>query len=233
MLRRILLTAAAATLAMLITTQSALAVEEPAPPFPATVVDVTVNVRAAPNTDSNLYGILHRGDEIWVVDVVAGEAPDWGSGVWYQLASGGYLYSRYAAPTVAGYGHWIDVDLTNLTATAMVWNEAVYTADIVAGRPGWDTPTGTFNIMRRIENETMDAGTLGIPPTSPEYHYFPNVLYTQYFDEYGTALHYNYWGSEEDFGQRNTSKGCVGLSLNDALYFWNFAELGTVVRIHY
>lgn len=233
MARHILLAMAAAVLAMLTAAQTVQALDEPPPPFSATVVDVAVNIRAEPTSESKLYDVVRRGDSIWVVDVVRGEAPDGGSGLWYELASGGYLYSRYAAARVAGYGRWIDVDLTNMTATAMEGSKPIYTAEVVTGRPGWETPTGTFNILRRVPNETMDGATVGIPPGSPGYYYFPGVLYTQYFTEYGNALHYNYWGSDSDFGQRRTSRGCVGMRLDDALYFWNFAGLGTVVNVHY
>lgn len=233
MARYFLLTMVVAVLAMMSATRSVFALEEAPPPFWATVVDLAANVRAEPSTESKLFEVVRRGDLVYVNDVVAGEAPDGGSGLWYELASGGYLYSRYAAPRVAGYGHWIDVDLTNLTATAMVDDEPVYTAEVVTGRPGWETPAGTFNIQRRVANETMDGATVGIPPGSPGYYYFPDVLYTQYFTEFGNALHYNYWGADSDFGQRQTSRGCVGMRLEGAAYFWDFAGLGTVVEVHY
>ncbi len=231
MAKQLLLTMAAAMLAMVTAVGTAFA-QEPPPPFSATVVDVAANVRAEPNSESALVDVVRRGDDIWVTDVVEGENPDGGSGLWYE-AAGGYVYSRYAAAKVAGYGRWIDVDLSNLTTTAMVGDEAVFTAEITAGRPGWETPVGVFNIHRRVLNETMDGATIGISPGSPGYYYFPDVLYTQYFTASGNALHYNYWGDDTEFGSRNTSRGCVGMQLGAAEYFWNFASLGTVVRVHY
>ncbi|MGI5836749.1 MAG: L,D-transpeptidase [Chloroflexota bacterium] len=232
MAKYLLLTIVAATLAMVTAVETAFA-QEPPPPFSATVVDIAANIRAEPDSDADLLGVARLGDDIWVVDVVAGENPDGGSGLWYQTASGGYIYSRFAAAKVAGYGRWIDVDLTEQTATAMEGWTPIYTAETTTGRDGWETPVGTFNIQRRIFNEIMDGATIGIPPGSPGYYYFPNVLYTQYFTPSGAALHYNYWGTDDVFGERRTSRGCVGLRLEDAEFFWNFADLGTVVRVHY
>ena len=31
---------------------------------------------------------------------------------------------------------------------------------ISTGRPGWETPLGTFSILRRVAKETMDSATL-------------------------------------------------------------------------
>lgn len=232
MARYLLLTMAAAMLAM-VTAVGMASAEEPPPPFSATVIDIAANVRAEPDSDSDLLDVVRLGDDIWVTDVVAGENQDGGSGLWYELASGGYLYSRFAAAKVAGYGRWIDVDLTEQTATATEGWTPIFTAEVTTGRNGWETPAGTFNIQRRVFNETMDGATIGIPPGSAGYYYFPNVLYTQYFTPYGAALHYNYWGDDDVFGNRRTSRGCVGLRLEDAEFFWNFADLGTVVRVHY
>ncbi len=233
MLRYLLLTAAALMLAMTVGTRSASALEEPPPPFPATVLDMSTMERSGPTTDSDIIDVFFRGDDVYVVDVVEGEAPDGGSGLWYELDDGGYIYSRYAAPRVAGYGNWVDVNLTDMTISAMVGDEPVYTSFVVTGRPGWDTPVGTFNVLRRVPDETMDGATIGISPDSSEYYYFEGVLYTQYFTEDGAALHYNYWEPDSDFGVDQSSRGCVGLMLDDAAYFWDFAELGSVVDVHY
>jgi lipoprotein-anchoring transpeptidase ErfK/SrfK len=58
------------------------------------------------------------------------------------------------------------------------------------------------------------------------------VLFTQYFDRQGDALHLNYWRPESAFGAQPTSHGCVGMLLHDAQYLWLFAEPGMRVEIH-
>ncbi len=57
------------------------------------------------------------------------------------------------------------------------------------------------------------------------------MLYTQYITNDGAALHYNYWSTAADFGSGTGSHGCLGLELDDAAYFWNFASVGTPVVI--
>ena len=47
---------------------------------------------------------------------------------------------------------WIDVDLSDQTATAYVGWTPVYVASVSTGKPGWQTPTGTFYIWRRVYN---------------------------------------------------------------------------------
>jgi len=37
----------------------------------------------------------------------------------------------------------------------------------IRGVSGTPTPTGTFHILRRIQDETMDSETIGIPGDGP------------------------------------------------------------------
>src|SRR5205814_9847980 len=47
------------------------------------------------------------------------------------------------------------------------------------------TPTGTFSIQRRVQDETMDSGTLGVDPHGPGGYHLEHVLNTQYFTSDG------------------------------------------------
>ncbi len=137
-----------------------------------------------------------------------------------------------AAPAPAG-SRWIRIDLPHLVAQAMVGDQAIYTAPVTAGTARYPTPVGTFRILRRIYNETMDSATVGIPRWAPGGYYLRGVLYTQYFTNYGHALHYHYWSPPWAFGHAAGSHGCVGLRLQDAAFFWTFATVGTPVVIRY
>jgi lipoprotein-anchoring transpeptidase ErfK/SrfK len=75
----------------------------------------------------------------------------------------------------------------------------------------------------------MDSATIGIPRDSPRGYYLRDVLYTQYFTTDGAAIHYNYWSSH--FGYAGTH-GCLGVNLEDARWFWEWADVGTIVHIH-
>jgi lipoprotein-anchoring transpeptidase ErfK/SrfK len=90
------------------------------------------------------------------------------------------------------------------------------------------TTTGTFTIQRRVADETMDTGTLGIPATGPGGPHQEHVLWTQYFTSDGARLHYNFWPS--NFGYSG-SNGCLGLPYAESQFPWNWADLGTPVVI--
>ena len=90
------------------------------------------------------------------------------------------------------------------------------------------TPTGTFSILRRVQDETMDSGTLGVDPHGPGGYHLEHVLNTQYFTSDGASIHYNWWSS--NFGYSG-SHGCLGVGLQDSQFLWNWADIGTTVVI--
>lgn len=199
------------------------------------------NVRSGPSTDSAIVGLLVPGDSFTVVNQVAGEEVVPGNNIWLQSSFGNFVYSglastsgRSAAPTArgGGAGRQIVVDRSAKIAQAIENGRVVHTAKVTVGRPGWETPTGHFTILRRVANETMNSATIGIPLGAPGSYYLTNVLYTQYITDWGASLHYNYWSRPEAFGAAAESRGCVGMKLEDAKFFWDFADVGTPVTIH-
>jgi hypothetical protein len=124
---------------------------------------------------------------------------------------------------------WIAISLSkqNVTAyehTKAVFSDLVSTGDAAKGLTG----RGVFAIWRRVPNETMDSTSIGIPKGDPKYYRLENVLYTQYFDNTGEALHYAWW--HNNFGHP-MSYGCVNLRLATAKWFWDWATLGTRVVV--
>jgi lipoprotein-anchoring transpeptidase ErfK/SrfK len=153
-----------------------------------------------------------------------------------QAAAEAYALDLAAAQPPAGVSFgpdegWIAVDLTTQRATAFVGAQPVHVARVTTGVPGWETPTGDFRIYVRIENETMDSLTIGIPRDDSWGYYLENVYFTQYFVG-GVALHYNYWRADSYFGNVPSSHGCVGMRYDDAKFFWDFAAIGTRVVVH-
>ena len=135
-----------------------------------------------------------------------------------------------AEGTAASYGgRWVDVNLSTQTITAFQAGKAMYTAGVSTGKPGYATPTGTFYIISRFRIQDMSSARGAAQP-----YFQPNVEYIQYFHfPGGYALHANYWQPASVFGHRTTSHGCVGMLKKDAIYFWDFANIGTPVYIHY
>ena len=77
----------------------------------------------------------------------------------------------------------------------------------------------------------MTASQAGYSPQQAAYD-VENVLFTQYYDRNGDALHLNYWRPKEVFGRTATSHGCVGMQLHDAQWFWLFGAPEMRVEIH-
>jgi len=125
------------------------------------------------------------------------------------------------------------VDVVKQTATAMIGDRAAHVAAATTGKAGFATPPGEHAIPAwgRQLDETMTSSQAGIQDPAEQYN-VQNVLYTQYFDGDGDALHLNYWQPDWVFGHQPTSHGCVGLELHDAQYFWLFAGAGTRVAVH-
>jgi lipoprotein-anchoring transpeptidase ErfK/SrfK len=118
---------------------------------------------------------------------------------------------------------WINVDLTNQLLTAYEFDTPVYSTYITSGN--WDTPTvtGQFRIYQQLQSQNMSGYHLGYD------YYLPNVPYVQYF--YGDfALHGAYW--RDTFGTPG-SHGCVNLPLPAAEWLYQFADIGTLVNVHY
>jgi LysM repeat protein len=116
-------------------------------------------------------------------------------------------------------GKFILVDLSESMTYAFQDGKMVYSALVSTGLPATPTVVGQFRIYIRYEAQTMSG---------PGY-YLPGVPYVQYFYS-GYALHGTYW--HNNFGQP-MSHGCVNLRNDDALWFFNFGEVGTPVHVQY
>jgi lipoprotein-anchoring transpeptidase ErfK/SrfK len=221
----------------------------------AIVIGGVVRTRSEPSSRSSQVGSLSDLERVDIAARVAGEnwlvgSQTWVSSVpawateWFQLADGSYVYGAFVfilgegevSPLAAvpdGVEKWIDVDVTQQVARAMVGDEAVFTAPISSGAAPFETPLGSFAVEPdgRIAVERMTASQAGYDPSQARYD-VERVLFTQYFDRSGDALHLNYWRPHSVFGVQATSHGCVGLELHEAQYLWLFASAGTRVEIH-
>ena len=171
------------------------------------------------NTPVTIQGIVDRGE----------------AGTWYRIGQASYVPAdRVNVPRVPDRtfpGRWIDANLSEpVLVTAYEDDVPVYAALAVKGTVAFQTPTGVFRVLRRVQSETMDSATIGIPRDAPGGYFLRDVLFTQYFTPDGAALHYNYWRSNWGYAG---SHGCMGMNYDDSKFFWDFANLGTVVYAHH
>jgi hypothetical protein len=152
---------------------------------------------------------------------------------WYQTTDFYYLPVNgifRAGDSGSFTGRWLSARLTPTTrVVALQGQTPVRTMLALRGIARFPTPVGTFSILRRVANETMDSMTLGIPHDSPYGYLVKNVLWTQYFTPDGASLHDNYWSS--NFGGIG-SHGCLGLSLGDSKWLWDWANIGVPVVVN-
>jgi hypothetical protein len=190
-----------------------------------------LNLRSAPVVrDDTFIRTLAHNDSLWVYEQIVDEDGD----AWFRVGDDVYVHAAEMRlphePPQRFPGQWLDVELTSpALITAYEDDEPVFTALAIKGKAADQTPEGTYEIVRRVYDETMDSETLGVPREDPQGYYLEHVLYTQYFTDEGDSLHFNYWSS--NFGDEG-SHGCLGLSLEDAAWLWDWADVGTVLNIH-
>ena len=128
----------------------------------------------------------------------------------------------YSAVTPVNFKKLIVVNLTSKKMWAYQDGKVVKTFLVSAGKPSTPTPTGEFHIWTKLTKQTM---------VGPGYVQ-PDVPWVNYFDHSGDAIHGVYWRPSSVFGHVNTSHGCVGISLSDAQWMFNWAPVGTTVVTH-
>lgn len=131
-----------------------------------------------------------------------------------------YVAAEVNPPDEIGkHERWIDIDLSTQTLAAYEGSQLAQTFLVSTGVAAHPTVTGQFHIYVKYRYTDM-AG--------PGY-FLPDVPYTMYFYEsYG--LHGTYW--HHNFGQP-MSHGCVNLETSNAAWLYNWADVGTLVNIHY
>ncbi|MBZ0306548.1 MAG: LysM peptidoglycan-binding domain-containing protein, partial [Anaerolineae bacterium] len=128
-------------------------------------------------------------------------------------------YSAPAPTSIVDNGKMILVELNKQTITAYENGVAVRSLLVSTGLPGTPTVTGDYYVYSKLPSQTMYG---------PGY-YLPGVPWVMYFYQ-AYAIHGTYW--HNNFGQP-MSHGCVNLPSEDAEWFYNFAPMGTLVRVVY
>jgi lipoprotein-anchoring transpeptidase ErfK/SrfK len=130
-------------------------------------------------------------------------------------AAGAYIPAAPAAPTASGRS--IVVSTENQRIYAYQDGQMVRSHLASTGLPDTPTVKGDFKVYVKYTATDMSG---------PGY-YLPQVPYTMYFYQ-GYGIHGTYWHNA--FG-RQMSHGCVNLPTEEAQWFFNFAEVGTPVKV--
>lgn len=97
------------------------------------------------------------------------------------------------------------------------------------GRPKYPTPVGTYTVLAKERDVVMDSSSVGIPVDSPD-GYLLDVEYAVRFTQRGLFVHSAPW-SVNQMGFENVSHGCIGLSTEDAEWYFNTVNVGDPIIV--
>ncbi|MEU1430291.1 L,D-transpeptidase [Nocardia sp. NPDC005746] len=127
-------------------------------------------------------------------------------------------------------GTTADADMSNHTFT--VWVDGVArTMPASMGKPGRETPVGTFPVMSRERSVTFDSRTIGIPLNDPE-GYLITGEFAERLTSGGVYIHSAPW-SVDSQGNSNVSHGCINLAPADAEWYYDNVSIGDPVTTHW
>lgn len=127
------------------------------------------------------------------------------------------IYVPPAPPAPTNVGRAIVVSTENQRIYAYQDGQMIRSHLVSTGLPATPTVLGDFKVY--VKHVATDMSGPG--------YYLPQVPYTMYFYS-GYAIHGTYW--HNSFG-RQMSHGCVNLPTSEAEWFFNFASVGTPVRV--
>ncbi|MFJ5923146.1 Ig-like domain-containing protein [Kitasatospora sp. NPDC092948] len=126
-------------------------------------------------------------------------------------------------------------DLKADTLTVTTDGKVTATYPVIGGSPEHRTWGGKMVISERFQQTRMNSSTVGL---GSEYD-IPDVPHAQRLTTSGTFIHGNYWSPASQFGNANTSHGCIALQDSqggnnpntNAARFYASSMLGDVVEV--
>lgn len=177
----------------------------------------------------------------WLENDVVQWVPDqfWPAHSTVALSVGGLKTNFATGPAVIGVANISDktftVSIDGAPPSALPaphhrphWGEpGVFPASM--GRPEYPTPVGTYTVLAKERDIVMDSSTVGIPNDAPD-GYLLDVEYAVRFTARGLFVHSAPW-AVNSLGYENVSHGCVGLSTEDAEWYFNTVNVGDPIIV--
>lgn len=124
-----------------------------------------------------------------------------------------------------------EADMSAHTFTVTIAGQVARTMPASMGKPGWETPVGTFPILEKFRYIVFDSRTIGIPLDSPE-GYLIDGEWAERLTWGGVFVHSAPW-SVGDQGNSNVSHGCINLAPDDAAWYYENVGVGDPVHVHW
>jgi hypothetical protein len=179
------------------------------------------------NHDDHTGHFLKNHEVVWVY-----QTQKIGDAEWYMVGPDEWVHQNVVArvipnatpPTGVDIDRWIEVNLHEQTIAVYDNFELVFATLVASGLdPFWTRP-GLFKIYEKLDTTPMRGS---FEADRSDAYYLEDVPWTMYFDE-RRAIHGAYWRANLGFSQ---SHGCVNMSIGDAQWIYNWANLGDWVYV--
>ena len=125
--------------------------------------------------------------------------------------------------TLDGFEKMVLVNKGSYKTQAIQNGQVQKEVTVSTGKPGFETPNGTYSILRKKDISDMKGCGGG------ECWEVKNVKWQSYFTNEGHAIHGTWW--YVNYGNQNASHGCVNMREADAEWFYNWLDIGTPVVV--
>ena len=197
--------------------------------------DVAVEDRAAVEKNLHVRSTAEQtGSWSWLSDTEVHYRPKtyWRPGTEVSVdadvngvSAGSGIYGQQSAATSFTVGRSLITKVDLDTDVAKVYRDGklVRTIPVSGGKSGWETRSGTKLIMAKEYNKVMTNEAIGA-----EEDYSLTAKYALRITNSGEFLHSAPWNSA-NFGRRNASHGCVGMSTADSGWLYEETLIGDPV----
>lgn len=128
-------------------------------------------------------------------------------------------------PSGTDWVRWIEANLYEQTISVYEEGELIFATLMASGVADYWTYPGKFQIYEKLPITNMRGM---FADDKSDWYYLENVPWTMYYDE-RRALHGAYWRARLGYPQ---SHGCINLSVGDAHWLYDWAEIGDWVYVH-
>lgn len=146
-----------------------------------------------------------------------------------NAGDGRYGQNSASADYTIGRSRVTKVDLAAKQLTQLVDGQQVLSIPVSGGRPDSQTRTGTKVVMEKLAQTRMASETVGIANDSSD-GYDLQVKYAIRMTTSGEFLHAAPWNAA-NFGRKNASHGCVGMSTANAKALFNTVQVGDPIVV--
>jgi len=163
-----------------------------------------------------------------VYDQVEAQGTTWymiGIDQWVDRTKIRVVYPHSNPPEGVDNGRWIEINLEEQTLAVYEDDRLVFATLVATGYEPYYTQPGLFQIYDKLELNTMQGS---FADGKTDFYYLENVPWTLYYDG-ARAIHGAYWRTYFGYEQ---SHGCVNLSVGDAHWVYEWAQLGDWVYVY-